>query len=189
MLDGGPVIGSIGRLEPRKGHENLIRAMPEILRDVPNALLLIAGHDPWGYGKELQALIDSLGLNGKVRLVGFQRDVTSFLHGSDVFAFATRSEGFGQVVIEAMAAGNPVVASNIAPISEIVLDGETGLLVEPNNPQAFGHAITFLLTHPEAARSMGRRGQERVRSYFSSARMSDETLLLYRGLIGWHRAT
>jgi glycosyltransferase involved in cell wall biosynthesis len=120
---GRAVIGTIGRLEPRKGQAGLIQAMPAVLRKVPNASLLIAGHDPWGYGQTLQALITELGLGEHVQLVGFQDDVPAFLSGVDVFAFASRAEGFGQVLLEAMAAGRPVVASKLAPHTEIVVDG------------------------------------------------------------------
>ncbi len=182
-LDGRAVIGSVGRLEPRKGHEYLIRAMPAILKQVPNASLRIAGHDPWGYGEKLQTLIADLGLNNQVQLVGFQGDVSLFLHSLDVFAFASSSEGFGQVVIEAMAAGKPVVASRIPPITEIVLDGETGLLAEPENPAAFARAICWLLMRPDEARQMGSRGKERIYSRFTAEQMSAATLSLYRELV------
>jgi starch synthase len=168
----GPIVGTIGRLEPRKGHETLIRAMKDV-----EATLVIAGHDPWGHSKELLRLTDELGLRDRVRLVGFQSDVPSFLHSIDVFAFASRSEGFGQVVIEAMAAGRPVVASRIAPLTEIVVDGETGRLVEADG---FAAAIRETLASPGA---MGERGRERVRSHFSAARMAERTLELYRGLV------
>jgi glycosyltransferase involved in cell wall biosynthesis len=177
------VVGSIGRLEPRKAHERLLHAMPTILRQTPHAALLIAGHDPWGYGRHLQELIERLALQKQVRLVGFQGDIPSFLHALDVFAFASRSEGFGQVVIEAMAAGKPVAASNIAPLTEIVVDRKTGILVEPQNPEAFAQAISWLLAHPEEARRFGRQGQERVRRYFSAEKMSAETISLYQTLL------
>ncbi len=177
------VIGSLGRLEPGKRYEYLIRAMPGILKKVPNATLLIAGHDPWGYGKALRAMIKKVGSNGGIKLVGFQSDVPSFLHALDVFAFASRSEGFGQVVIEAMAAGKSVVASKIPPFTEIVVDGETGLLVEPENPKTLAEAISRLLMHPEEAQEMGRRGKERVYSRFTAERMSAATLSLYNELV------
>lgn len=182
-LDGRALLGSMGRLEPVKGHESLIQAMPAILKQVPNASLIIAGHDAAGYGKVLQAMIDERKLNGQVQLVGFQRDVPSFLHALDVFALASRSEGFGQVVVEAMAAGKPVVASRIPSLTEIIVDGETGLLAEPDNPKAFAHAIASLLSNPEERGRMGRRGQERVRHRFSADRMAAETVSLYRTLI------
>lgn len=183
-LNGRAVVGSIGRLEPIKGYDCSIQAMPAILERVPNTSMLIAGHDPWGYGKKLQALIEALGFQEQVRLVGFQSDVPSFLHALDVFAFPSRSEGFGQVLVEAMAAGRSVVASKIPPLTEIVEDGETGLLVEPDNVRGFADAIVWLLTHPEEAQRMGRRGQELVRKRFCAERMSAETLSLYQSLTG-----
>lgn len=186
-LNGRAVIGAVGSLRPVKGHDSLIKAMPLVSEQVPHASLLIAGHDLWGYGKTLQALIDEFRLNGQVRMVGFQSDVPSFLHALDVFAFPSRSEGFGQVAIEAMAAGKPVVASRIAPLTEIVVEGQTGLLVEPDDPVAFAHAITWLFIHPEEAQGMGRRGQERVQHHFLAERMVAETLSLYETVISQRR--
>ena len=182
-LDAQAVIGSIGRLEPRKGHETLIRAMPTILGQVPNAYLLIAGHDPWGYGKILDSLIDQLQLSRHVRLVGFQNDVPSFLHSIGVFAFASISEGFGQVVIEAMAAGKPVLASKIPPLTEIVVNGESGLLVDHDNPKAFAEAIVWLLKNKEAARRIGQLGAKRVSELFPAERMAQKTFRLYKTLL------
>ena len=179
-----PVIGSIGRLEPRKNHECLIAAMPEICKSAPNAMLLIAGHDPWGYGATLRRLVDELGLGEKVRLIGFQDDVVSFLNAIDVFAFATKSEGFGQVLVEAMAAGKPIVASRIAPLTEIVVDGETGVLVEPGNPTAFADGLSHVLGCPEDRRRMGSLGKRRIQSSFGAERMADETASLYVELVG-----
>jgi glycosyltransferase involved in cell wall biosynthesis len=182
----GVVVGTIGRLEPRKGHAGLIRAMPTVLQHIPNASLLIAGHDPWSYGRTLQALITALGLSDRVQLVGFCDDVPAFLRAVEVFAFASRAEGFGQVLLEAMAAGRPVVASKIAPHTEIVVDGETGFLVELDNAQAFATAMSRLLLHPEEAQRMGQQGQERVCTHFSMERMVAETLSLYHAMSGVH---
>ena len=183
-LNDNAVVGSIGRLEPRKGHDLLIQAMPELCMRVPSARLLIADHDPCGYGVTLRRLIDRLGLGEKLRLVGFQTDVVSFLNALDVFAFASSSEGFGQVVIEAMAAGKPVITSKIAPLTEIVADGETGLLVESGSPQSFASAIAQLLIDPMERHRMGARGRERVTKCFTAERMTQETLLLYENLLG-----
>jgi glycosyltransferase involved in cell wall biosynthesis len=181
-LNGHAVIGSIGRLEPRKGHALLIQAMSFLAKRIPSARLLIAGHDPWGYAATLRQLIDRLGLREKVRLVGFQTDVSSFLATLDVFAFASSSEGFGQVLVEAMAAGKPVVASKISPITEIVIDEETGLLVEAEKPTAYADHLFRLLSHPEERQRMGRLGQERVKKYFTAAKMSEVTVSLYEEL-------
>lgn len=176
------VIGSLARLEPRKGHETLVRAMPMILGERPDACLRIAGHDVWGHGRKIRALISDLHLQENVQVVGFQRDVPAFLHDLDVFAFASRSEGFGQVLLEAMAAGAPVVASRIAPFDEIVVDGDTGVLVEAGAPRAFATAILRLLDHPLEAAQMARQALERVRSHFSVGPMADHTASLYEQL-------
>jgi glycosyltransferase involved in cell wall biosynthesis len=182
-LESRDLIGAIGRLEPRKGHDCLIRAMPEIKKGFPDAMLLIAGHDPWGYGKDLQSLINTLGLHQDVRLVGFQSDIPAFLGALDVFAFATHSEGFGQVIVEAMAAAKPMVVSKVAPLTEIVVGGETGMLAEPQNPTAFAKAIKQLLTHRQESQQMGERARERVHSHFSAQRMAEETLSLYHSML------
>jgi glycosyltransferase involved in cell wall biosynthesis len=174
------LVGSVGRLESRKGHDLLIRAMPFIAQRFPQTMLLIAGHDPWGYGRVLESLVTQLGMEKHVRFLGFQDDVPSFLHAIDVFAFASRSEGFGQVVIEAMAAGKPVVVSRIAPLTEIVIDGETGFYAEPENPESFAEKILWLLSHREEAQNMGKRGREVVRKQFSAETMASAVLAIYQ---------
>jgi glycosyltransferase involved in cell wall biosynthesis len=157
--------------------------MPQIRQAIPNAFLVIAGHDPWGYGATLQRQIDAFGLGENVRLVGFQNDVVSFLSAIDVFAFATMSEGFGQVLVEAMAMSKPVVASRIPPLTEIVVDHETGFLVECSNPQAFADAIIPLLKDPIVRQRMGTLGRDRVRQFFTADRMCQETISLYEDVI------
>jgi glycosyltransferase involved in cell wall biosynthesis len=182
-LNDNAIVGSIGRLEPRKGHATLIQAMPELCRRLPKARLLIAGHDPWGYGATLRELIDRLGLGEKVRLVGFQGDVVSFLNALDVFAFASSSEGFGQVLVEAMAAAKPVAATRISPLTEIAVDQETGLLVEPATPAMFADALHRLLSNPQDLQRMGARGRERVEKFFNAKKMTEQTLALYEELL------
>jgi len=95
-----------------------------------------------GYGKTLRQLMKSLHMEENVRLVGFQNDVVSFLHALDAFVFATTSEGFGQVLVEAMAAGRAVVASRVPPLTEIAVNGQSALLVEPGKPAAFAAALS-----------------------------------------------
>jgi glycosyltransferase involved in cell wall biosynthesis len=178
-----PIIGTIARLEPGKGLEYLIKAFPLILGKFPSAVTLVAGTDHMGYSKKLRALIESMGLEGKVRLLGFQDDVVSFLHAIDIFAFPSLSEGFGQVLIEAMAAGRAVVANRIGPLTEIVIEGETGLLVEPRDPKVLAEAICRLLERPEEASSMGSAGRKRVEGDFSASRMAHVMLQLYQEVL------
>jgi glycosyltransferase involved in cell wall biosynthesis len=177
------LIGSVGRLEPRKGHDLLIRAVPFIAQQFPQTTLLIAGHDPRGYGRVLESLVTQLSMEKHVRFLGFQDDIPSFLHAIDVFAFASRSEGFGQVVIEAMAAGKPVVVSRIAPLTEIVIDGETGFYAEPENPESFAEKILWLLSHRREAQNMGKKGQEVVKKRFSAETMAFAVLAIYQKVL------
>ncbi|MDH3443515.1 MAG: glycosyltransferase family 4 protein, partial [Deltaproteobacteria bacterium] len=126
---------------------------------------------------------DELALGDNVKVIGFQNDVVSFLDAIDVFAFATRSEGFGLVLVEAMAAGKPVVASKIAPLTEIVIDGETGVLVESDNSRAFAVSLSRLLSSAKERHRMGGLGQQRVQTHFTAERMSHETQMLYQALL------
>lgn len=173
-------IGSIGRYEGRKGHETLIRAMPAILKEFPGARLTIAGHDPWGYGDALRTSIADLGLQAHVHLAGFVSDKERFFAGIDVFAFASLSEGFGIVVLEAMAAGKPVVVSDIAPLNEIIVPGVSGMVARLEDPASFAAAIATLFRDRDGLRRMGTEGRHRVVSEFSQDRMVDKTLDFYR---------
>jgi glycosyltransferase involved in cell wall biosynthesis len=179
-----PVIGTIGRLEPLKGHQTLIRAMADVIKPFPNAKLLIAGHDPWNFGKHLKSIIASLGLENNVRLLGFQSDIPKLIRTFDLFAFGSESEGFGQVVVEAMAAGKPVVACRIAPLTEIVKDGETGHLVGKGDSEAFSEAIIERLKYRERSAVMGAKGLGRAKAQFRSSIMAERMSGLYRGVIG-----
>jgi glycosyltransferase involved in cell wall biosynthesis len=172
-------IGSIGRYEERKGHEILIRAMPIVLKGFPAARLQIAGHDPWGHGDVLRRLIAELNLEGHVHLSGFMSDKERFFDDIDIFAFASRSEGFGIVVLEAMDAGKPVVVSDISPLREIICPGRSGLVAERENPASFAHAIMSLFRDPEYLRRVGREAARHVAKEFPPSRMMEKTLQFY----------
>ena len=110
-------------------------------------------------------------------------DVPAFLGRTGVFVLPSRSEGLGLVAVEAMAAGRPVVASCTGGLPEVVVDGETGLLVEPEDPVALARAIRMLLADPDRAARMGAAGRQRVRERFSAERMARETAALYEELM------
>ncbi len=172
-------IGSIGRYEERKGHQILIRAMPHIMEVFPNVQLKIAGHDPWGYGKTLKKLVSELGLEKHVHLVGYITDKNKFFSELDIFAFASLKEGFGIVVLEAMAEAKPVVVSNISPLKEIICPGVSGLVAESQNPEDFANAIISLFKNPSYMYRIGAEGAKRVEAEFSTTKMLQRTLQYY----------
>jgi glycosyltransferase involved in cell wall biosynthesis len=106
------------------------------------------------------------------------------MHAMDVFAMPSIWEGFGLVLLEAMAAGRPVVASRVATIPEVVVDGQTGLLVPAGDPLALAEAIARLAADPALARQLGEAGRDRLRRHFSIDKMVGDTELLYREVLG-----
>jgi glycosyltransferase involved in cell wall biosynthesis len=163
--------------------------MVTILKHFPDAELLLAGHDPWGYGASLERLIDELGVQGRVRLVGYVSDKDTFFGDIDVFAFASRSEGFGIVVLEAMAAGKAVVVSNIAPLNEIVQPGTSGLVARSEDAEDFAAAAVALFRDPVLLHRLGQQGRCRVETEFSQARMVAKTLEYYETVLHRRRAS
>jgi glycosyltransferase involved in cell wall biosynthesis len=160
-----PLLLAVCRLEPQKGIDVAIRA----LREVPDAHLVVLGEGPQ------RGELEALGAE-RVHLLGRVPDVAAWLQRADVLVHPVRWEGFGLALLEAMLASLPVVATNVSSIPEIVVDGETGLLVLPDDPSALAAAINRVLADP---RDYGRRGRERARAEFSVARMADRTLAVY----------
>lgn len=162
------VIGTVCRLEePKKGLSVLLRAMAELTGPSfnRNCQLLIVGEGP--ALPRLKALSAELGLAAHVVFAGMRRDIARVLPVLDVFVLPSLYEGFGIAIVEAMAAGRPVVATDVGGIPEIVVPGETGLLVSPGDPDALAAAIDDLLRQPEKARALAVRGQRRAREWFS----------------------
>lgn len=151
-------IGCLARFEKRKGLETLVRAMVEVKKSLPDAKLLLAGSDPTGYSGEISKLVKELNVENNVKILGFCSTPMEFLHGLDVFAFASVSEGFGIVLLEAMSVKCPVVASDIYPINYIVQHEKSGLLIKSGDHHAFSAAIIEILSNPARGREMGEAG-------------------------------
>jgi glycosyltransferase involved in cell wall biosynthesis len=165
----GPLVGNIARLAPQKDHRTLIEAA----RLVPEAEFVVAGDG------ELRAELERLAAGSRVRFLGPRDDVPELLASLDVFAFPSLFEGLCLAVIEAQAAGVPVVATPVGGIRETVVDGETGLLVPTRDPAALASAIQRLLEDRPEAEAMAAEAKRRVRARFSIERMVDETLRVY----------
>jgi glycosyltransferase involved in cell wall biosynthesis len=175
------VVGNVGRLALQKGQRHLIAAMPLLLERVPQAHAVIAGGgDLEDYLRDLAA---EAGVTDRVHVLGPRKDVPALMHAVDVFAMPSIWEGFGLVLLEAMAAGRPIVASRVATIPEVVVDEQTGLLVPPGDRLALAEGLARLALDRRLARRLGEAGRERLRAHFSIEKMVGDTELLYRELM------
>jgi glycosyltransferase involved in cell wall biosynthesis len=181
-----PIVGFVGQLVPRKGVTTLIRAMADVVRHKPEAFLAIVGcapPDETEYEAECRRLVGELGLQEHVRFVGYRRDVPAWMRTFDVFALPTRSEPFGKVVIEAMAAGCPVVASRVGGIPEILTSPDLGTLIEPDDPDVLSTAILNYLTDEGRRRAVAARGAASARERFGMPSMMRRLQSVYDELL------
>lgn len=169
---GARILLCIGRLAEQKGVDVAVRALPRIREQVPQAVLVVLGEG--AERTRLQALAGE-----GVYLPGRIGDVTAWLRRAEVLVHPARWEGFGLVLLEGMLAAKPVVASRVSSVPEIVADGETGLLVTPDDPAALAEAVLTLLDDRELATEMGRAGLARARGEFSVERMAEQTIAVY----------
>jgi glycosyltransferase involved in cell wall biosynthesis len=180
-------IGLIGRISPWKGQHVFIRAAVQVLRAFPQARFVTVGTPMFGegeYEKQLHELVHKLKVSGCVDFLGFSDDVPSVIDGLDVVVHAsTLPEPFGQVVIEAMASAKPIVATRGGGVSEIVDDGVNGLLVPMGDDRAMSQAICRLLSDPDEAREMGRRGRLKVLRQFTIDKTVRQVQKVYDFLI------
>jgi len=173
----GPTVLEVARLADVKGQRLLIAALPDL-----DAVAVLVGRDlehGGSYEAELRADADRLGVSDRVVFAGYREDVPALLAGCDVFCLPSSAEGLPLVVLEAMAAGKPVVAAAVGGVPELVVDGETGLLVPAGDLDALQRALTDLLADPERARRLGEAGRARVRASFSATAASERILKIY----------
>lgn len=164
-----PVVMAIGRLSPVKGFDVLARAAKRL--QTPNARVLLIGEGPEQ---------DRLTQMGGLTLLGPKDDVDALLPAADILVSPSRSEGFPQVPLHAMAAGLPVVATPVGGTPEIVIDGETGRLVPAEDPFALASALDDLLSHPEQAQALGQAGLQRITDAgFTRKAMVEKTRSIY----------
>jgi glycosyltransferase involved in cell wall biosynthesis len=168
------VVGLVGRLTPWKGQHIFIRAAAEVLKKFPLTRFQIIGSALFGeseYEREIRALTERLGISGSVEFMGFRTDVSVVIANLTVLVHAsTTGEPFGQVIVEGMAAGKPIVATNGGGVPEIVVDGETGILVPMGDADMMTAAICRLLHDPSMAERMGAAGAKRAHKLFTIER-------------------
>lgn len=171
------VLGMVSSFREQKGYSFLIQAMVEIISAFPRVKLLLVGD---GVLREhIEKIVKTAGLTNAVIFTGIRRGIPDILSAMDIFVLSSLWEGMPNVVLEAMAAGLPVIATSVGGIPEAVIDGQTGLLVPPGNTGALAKAVIDLLNNPERASEMGLAGKKRADEFFSVSAMIGNTEALY----------
>lgn len=187
---GERVVAVVGSLYGVKGHRFLLEATPGVLAACPSTVFLIAGRGESEAALRTQA--KSLGIDARVRFLGFRQDVPALLALCDVFVLPSLSEGLSIAILEAMAAARPVVATKVGGNPELVVHSETGVLVECADPAGLASAVTRLLTNPAEARRLGENGRSRVQSRFTIGAMVKNYETIYDAVqkgSGLHRTS
>jgi glycosyltransferase involved in cell wall biosynthesis len=171
LENGVRLVGCIGRIVPQKGQKVLLSAIPGVLQKYPDAVFLIVGDAFFkeeAYKKELFESIKNSGLEKSIRLTGFRTDIGNVIQSLDLVIFPSIApEAFPLSVLEAMWLGKPVIASDIGGVREIIRDGVTGVLVEPNQPGQITEKILCLFNDPSIGDGIGQRAKEFVKTKFS----------------------
>jgi hypothetical protein len=173
----GPLVGWMGRISTVKGLDVLLQA----LTAVPEASCVLVGDGP--ERRSLEQLARELDIEDRVVITGWVDQPRDYLPSFDVVALPSRFDSLPLVIIEAMLAQRPVIASDVGGVSELVVDGVTGVLVPSENPQALGSAIAGLLDQPSLIAKMGVRARERALECFSSQAMARSYEALYRRVL------
>lgn len=172
-----------GNME-RKGVEYLMKAMPFIVKAFPDSELTIIGRAGKHYKRKLDAIVRSNGLGGHIKHVSFcpPAEISRHYEEANVFVLPSIIEDLGQVLIESMATKTPVVTTNVGANPEAIIDGETGLLVDPKDHKGIARAVIKIFSSPGMAKRMGEKGRKRAESMFNSECMLKETIGIYRNI-------
>ena len=177
-LRGRPVITMVANFEYRvKDHPMLLRAAQRVKSEVPEAVFVIAGEGE--LRAETEKLASELGLNESCLFIGRCASVPDLLAASDVCVLSSQAEGFSNSILEYMAAGCAVVATNVGGASEAIVEGETGYLVNAGDDRAMAERLISLLRDPETRRTMGLNGRRRIEQHFSTENRLKTTIDLY----------
>jgi glycosyltransferase involved in cell wall biosynthesis len=173
---------AVGRFEIPKDYPNMLRGFARVRERNPEAVLLLVGQG--SLQEETEALAQALGLGTRVRFVGVRHDVPELMSAADGYVMSSAWEGMPVVLLEAAAAGLPIVATSVGGVQEVVCDQESGFLVPPGDPEALGRAMLRLMGLSGAQRdSMGERGREHVGSRYGLSRVVEQWENLYREVL------
>jgi len=180
--ESSPLCLLLATYEPRKGHHFLFKAFKIVLRDIPNAHLLVCGYGFPDELKQVRKYLDEFKLNENVHLMDFRSDISYLLFNTDVLVVSSQSfESFGFTSVEAMAHKVPVVATNTGGVPEVVKNGEGGFCVDYQDADAFAGGIIKLLKDKELRKEQGEKGFQRYKKHFTAARMAREYAELIKG--------
>jgi glycosyltransferase involved in cell wall biosynthesis len=177
------VIIQVARLDRLKDHPTALRCLARVVREAPDARLLLVGNGP--EEEAVRAQVEQLGLERSVLFLGLREDVPRLLQAADLLLLTSVSEGIPLAVIEAMCTGLPVVSTHVGGTAEVVNDGETGLLAPAREDDALSEAVLRLHRDSDLRRRMGENGQLRARQLFSEEEMARKYLALYEQMKGW----
>jgi glycosyltransferase involved in cell wall biosynthesis/peptidoglycan/xylan/chitin deacetylase (PgdA/CDA1 family) len=172
-----PIVGTITRLSPQKDIPTFLRMANLIIKDVPKTHFVVVGDGE--KRRELQDLAENLGLEDHVEFLGYREDALDILNTFDIFALSSLWEGLPIVILEAMAARKPVVATAVDGVTEAVEHGKTGLLVEPRRPDLLAKSVVELINNPDRAKTMGKKGREKLEKSFSIERVINTVEQVY----------
>jgi glycosyltransferase involved in cell wall biosynthesis len=181
IKEDSPLIGTAGRLVPVKGLDYLLKATPIMLERSSGLKVLIVGEGP--ERTNLERLASQWGIDSKVIFAGQREDVYDLISAMDLFVLPSLSEGIPMALLEALALGVPVLASHVGGIPEVLVQGQTGLLVPPRDEKALADACLYLLENKEKARLLADRGKKLVQDRFSAEIMAQKVTHLYQSLI------
>ena len=183
LADAEPLAGAVGNLKRIKGYPDLLEAVALARREVPKLKLAVLGFDNDSLREELEERKRALGLEGAVVFAGGRKHVWPYYYALDVLAHPAHSEGFANVLLEAMAAGIPIVATDVGGNKESVSDGETGFIVPPKDPKAMAEKLVLLAKDPAMAKVFGKEGRRRVEARFSVDAMVRAHVRMYESLL------
>lgn len=175
------LVGTVAILRKKKGHTEILEAVPEVVRQFPTAHFVFAGDGP--QRDNLERRVAELGLGDRVHFLGLRRDVINVLQALDLFVLPTYQEALGTAFVEAGAMGVPAVGTAVDGVPEVIVDGETGLLVPARDSDALAAAINALLAKPELRQRMGGAARQRVGALFSREVMGWRMVELYSQLL------
>ncbi len=161
------IVGTVGWLWPIKGPMYLLKAMAIVWHSKPECELVFVGKGE--LEEDLKKAASEMGVSAKVKFLGWHREIENIMPVFDLFALASLNEGMGRVLVEAMAAGKPIVASNVGGVPDLVTPGKTGHLVPPADEKALAKAILSIVNKPQQARQMGAAGRHACQDYSVAA--------------------